>query len=156
MMKEIERKFLVNSLPLNLESYKQYEIDQGYICVDGDGTEVRLRLKNQNYTITVKTGKGLVRDEYEISIPFEQYDKLWPTTSGRRIKKTRYYIPHQNVTILLDIYHGHLKGLHIVEVEFPSIDESSKFSPPDWFGAEVTDDVRYKNKNLAIYGITSN
>src|SRR5437879_4745223 len=39
---EIERKFLVRELP-DLDDVKKQEILQGYISVDGDGTEVRLR-----------------------------------------------------------------------------------------------------------------
>ncbi len=153
MFKEIERKFIVKTLPISYEDNKYSNIIQGYICVDGDGTEVRLREKDQTYFLTVKTGKGLVRDEYEVKIPSEQYDKLWPTTSGRRIKKTRYYMPYMNHEINFDVYHGHLKGLFTAEVEFSSVEESNKFTPPKWFDKEVTDDARYKNKNLAIYGI---
>ncbi len=153
MIKEIEKKYLVKTIPLGYEDHKHSEITQGYICVDGDGTEVRLREKDGEYTLTVKTGKGLVRDEYEAPISSEHYDKFWPTTSGRRIRKTRYYIPHQSHIIQFDIYHGHLKGLYTAETEFHSIEESTKFIPPKWCGEDVTNDVRYKNKNLAIYGI---
>ncbi len=153
MIKEIERKYLVTSLPLGYEQNKYSDIIQGYISVDGDGTEVRLRKMDNTHTITVKTGKGLVRDEYEILIPPEHYEKLWPTTSGRRIKKTRYYIAHNGFVIQLDVYGGHLKGLFTAEIEFSTEEQSDTFTPPTWLGEEVTDDVRYKNKSLAIYGI---
>jgi adenylate cyclase len=43
--------------------------------------------------------------------------------------------------------------LLLVEVEFSSIDASRQFTPPDWFGVEVTEDQRYKNKQLAVFGI---
>ncbi|MDD4526717.1 MAG: CYTH domain-containing protein [Candidatus Margulisbacteria bacterium] len=153
MIKEIERKFLIKKLPTDYFSNKHAEIIQGYISVDGDGTEVRLRELDKTYTMTVKTGKGLIRDEYEITISLEHYNKFWPTTSGRRIKKTRYYLPYNEFIIQLDVYHGHLKGLFVAEIEFCSVDESATFVPPQWFGEEVTTDVKYKNKNIAIYGI---
>jgi adenylate cyclase len=153
MYKEIERKYLVKILPENYEDYEFFNITQGYVCVDGDGTEVRLREKDKKYLLTIKTGKGLIRDEYEIEITSSEFDKLWPTTTGRRIKKTRYYIPYLNNKINFDIYHGHLKGLFTAEVEFSSVEESNNFEIPEWFGKEVTEDVRYKNKYLAIHGI---
>lgn len=47
------------------------------------------------------------------------------------------------------MYEGELAGLVVAEVEFLSEEESEKFIAPDWFGADVTDDKKYKNKNLA-------
>ena len=49
----------------------------------------------------------------------------------------------------VDRYQGELDGLWTVEVEFGSLEASRAFSPPDWFGREVTDDQRYRNAALA-------
>jgi CYTH domain-containing protein len=35
-------------------------------------------------------------------------------------------------------------------VEFADADTAASFQPPAWFGAEVTDDVRYRNRSLAM------
>jgi hypothetical protein len=43
--KEIERKFLVDKLPENLDKYSHKEIIQGYVAITEEGTEVRLRKK---------------------------------------------------------------------------------------------------------------
>ena len=40
--------------------------------------------------MTLKSGTGLQRSEYEITIDWPQFDVLWPSTDGRRIEKTRY------------------------------------------------------------------
>jgi CYTH domain-containing protein len=40
--------------------------------------------------------------------------------------------------------------LVVVEVEFASVDEALAFSPPDWFGPDVTGDSRYRNAALAV------
>jgi len=37
-----------------------------------------------------------------------------------------------------------------VEVEFPSEEEAEAFEAPDWFGQDVSLDVRFKNAALAI------
>lgn len=151
--KEIERKFLVKSLPENLEQYSSKEITQGYIAVSEDGTEIRLRKKGDKHFQTVKSGGGKVRTEVEIEITKEQFDSLWGTTEGKRIEKIRYVIPHEGAKIELDVYHGKLEGLTTVEVEFDSVEASDGFDPPEWFGREVTEDRKYKNQSLAIYGI---
>ena len=40
----------------------------------------------------------------------------------------------------------------MAEVEFPSEDASQAFDPPSWFGHELTDDPRYRNRALAVDG----
>ena len=52
----------------------------------------------------------------------------------------------------IDIFLGALYGLKICEVEFSTEEEAKSFVPPVWFGAEVTNDSRFKNKNLALKG----
>lgn len=150
--REIERKFLVTSLPVDLGSHSHVEICQGYVAIDGDGTEVRLRLKGNKCFQTVKSGGGLSREEYEVELTRGQFDVLWPATEGRRVEKTRYEIPDDRLTIELDVYKGQLAGLMTAEVEFSSESESCDYSPPSWIGSDVTDDDRYKNKNLALHG----
>ncbi len=151
--KEIERKFLVRSLPENLDQYPYEEISQGYIAIVEDGTEVRLRKKGNRYFQTIKSGGGKIRTETEIEISEEQFNSLWQTTKDKRLEKIRYKIPYEGRTIELDVYRGSLDGLASTEVEFGSPEESDQFVPPEWFGKDVTDDRRYKNQNLALRGL---
>ena len=150
---EIERKFLVKSLPENLKQYPSKEIIQGYLAITEDGTEVRLRQKGKKYFQTVKSGSGKTRFESEIEITAEQFNSLWEATKGKRVEKTRYEIPHENGVIELDVYRGDLDGLLSAEMEFSSEEDSNKFIAPKWFNEEVTDDKRYKNQNLALHGV---
>jgi adenylate cyclase len=152
MSLEIERKFLVTSLPEAMDRYPHERIIQGYVVVGADGSEVRLRRKGQKYVETVKLGRGEVRSELEIELTATQFDTLWEATSGRRIEKTRYEVPHAGRTVEVDVYHGELAGLVIAECEFASAEESRRFVPPGWFGREVTDDPEYKNQSLALHG----
>lgn len=152
---EIERKFLVGTVPENLDQYPNKIILQGYIVIAPDGTEVRLRQKGGKFFQTVKSGSGKAREEYETEIAYEQFDALWPATEGKRVKKIRYEIPLAQGTAELDEYYGDLNGLLTVEVEFKSEKESNEFSAPLWFGKEVTEDKRYKNQNLALDGVPS-
>ncbi|MFO7714533.1 CYTH domain-containing protein [Desulfosarcina sp.] len=150
---EIERKFLVDHLPAALAELTGSAIRQGYIIVAEGGVELRIRQKQARFFQTIKAGEGLSRTEIEIELSQGQFQQLWPHTEGRRVSKTRYTVPVGDHTAELDAFAGELTGLFLVEVEFPSESASRHFSPPDWFGAEVTEDRRYKNKQLAVYGI---
>jgi adenylate cyclase len=150
---EIERKFLVREFPSDLGRLRSSRIEQGYIAVADDGTEVRIRRRDEAAVLTVKSAGGRSRLEEEIEIDAERFERLWPLTEGRRLEKTRYLIPSDaGLTIELDVYSGGLTGLKVAEVEFGSEDAADAFEPPEWFGSEVTDDARFKNQNLARKG----
>lgn len=151
--KEIERKFLVESLPENLDLYPHQEINQGYIAVTEDGTEIRLRKMGEEYFQTIKSGSGEIRNETEIKITKEQFDALWHITEGKRLEKIRYHIPYGEQIIELDVYRGPLDGFISAEVEFPSSEAGEQFTPPEWFGKDVTKDQRYKNQSIALNGL---
>ena len=154
---EIERKFLINAvdLPTDYQDVSPREIIQGYVSAVDDGREVRLRTKGGQYFLTIK-GSGLqTRLESEVEITRRQFNTLWPATVGYRIEKDRYEIPYGEHLIELDIYRGDLKGLITAEVEFPSKKSCSQFEPPKWFGREVTQDIRYKNKTMSRFGLPS-
>lgn len=148
-MKEIERKFLVRG-PVP-EGLPFEPIRQGYITAASDTAEVRLRQKGEACFLTVKSGGGLVRDEYEIAIGKPEFETLWPLTEGRRVEKTRYTGRRADgLEFELDVFEGHLAPLMLVEVEFPSEAAARAFIPPDWFGEDVTEDKSYRNSALAL------
>ena len=153
MRKEIERKFLVANLP-DLSKAKKAVVRQGYLTAPDDSAELRLRQKNDAYFLTLKGVGGLVRMEREAEITAEQFDTFWPETEGRRVEKIRYTAQMQDGLVFeLDVFAGDLAPLCLVEVEFTSQDQAARYVPPDWFGTDVTDDTRYKNKTMAINGV---
>jgi adenylate cyclase len=150
---EIERKFLVEHLPDRLDEQPSREIEQGYLAITDD-VEVRLRRYGEDTFLTVKSSGGESRVEEEFEIEALRFDALWPLTDGRRLEKRRYRIPFgDDLTIELDVYHGRLSGLRTAEVEFDTPAGAEAFVPPEWFGRELTDDPRYKNKRLATRGL---
>jgi adenylate cyclase len=150
---EIERKFVVAELPAGLGEHPGQRIEQGYLAIAPDGVEVRVRRRDGEATLTVKSGPGHVRTEEEFAIDARRFDSLWPLTNGRRVTKTRYEIPLEAaLTAELDIYDGAHDGLLTVEIEFGSETASEQFSPPPWLGREVTGDARYANQTLALDG----
>lgn len=149
---EIERKFLVSTLP-ELQELVAVQVRQGYLTSDEDSVEIRLRQMGEAWFMTLKSGAGLQRLEYEMPITQSQFDVLWPATDGRRIEKTRYLGRLEDRRVYeLDVFSGHLDSLVLVEVEFASVEAAMAFIAPIWFGLDVTSDNRFKNKALAKSG----
>ncbi|GHG81499.1 CYTH domain-containing protein [Pseudodonghicola xiamenensis] len=150
---EIERKFLVTRLP-DLSQARRAEIAQGYLTRNSDSVQIRLRAEDARRILTVKSGWGMTRSEREIALTEAQFDTLWPATEGRRLEKERWTGPLPGgLRYELDIFHGALAPLQVVEVEFDSVPAADAFRPPDWFGREVTDDPRYGNRAMVTEGI---
>jgi CYTH domain-containing protein len=150
---EVERKFVVAERPAGLDGHPRQRIEQGYLAVGEDGVEVRVRRRDDEATLTVKSGPGLERVEEEIPIDERRFRNLWPLTGGRRLSKTRYLVPLDGgLTAEVDDYDEELAGLLTAEIEFPSVAASTDFRAPEWLGREVTGDERYANRALAVDG----
>jgi len=149
MGQEIERKFLLKDLPFHFEGLEGAPIAQGYLAIEPQGTQVRLRKMGGIFFLTAKRGEGAVRDEHEIELTFAQFDALWPLTDGRRLVKTRYEFPYAGRTIEIDVYGGSNRGLVVAEVEFESEEAAGNFVPPDWFADDVSGRSEYGNRSLA-------
>lgn len=153
---EIERKFQIDldCLPFALKDHPSSVIEQGYLAVStADAREVRLRKRNDEFSLAVKNGEGRARGEGEVTLSAEQFQTLWPFTDGQRIEKTRYAIPLGELSAELDVYGGRHSGLAVVEVEFPDDAAADVFEAPQWFGNEVTQNREFKNQHLALHGL---
>ena len=164
---EIERKFTVKTLPVNLEQYPFRIIEQAYLNTD---PVVRIRKEDDNYYLTYK-GKGLMsREEYNLPLNEQSYYHLRDKADGNIIAKKRYLIPIENptfasnfqlpvdqvsLTIELDIFEAPFDNLIIAEVEFPSKEIAEAFLPVDWFLEDVTNNPEYHNSNLSRKSLQS-
>lgn len=145
---EIERKFLVNRalLPFSPANYPSTDLEQGYLCTD---PTVRIRREGDAFVLTYKSKGLLERQEYNLPLTEEGYRHLLGKVDGHIIRKTRYRIPLPGgLTAELDLFSGPLSPLAYVEVEFSSTAQALAFTPPDWFGREVTGDPSYTNSAL--------
>lgn len=148
---EIERKFLVDHAPIDPSSTPGETIWQGYLASE-NGVEVRIRTRGDRAFLTVKKGAGIRRAEEEIEIDTERFERLWLPTDGRQLTKTRYRVPVGDLDAELDVYGGPLEGLMTVDGEFASEADADGFVAPEWFGPDISDDPRYRNRELAEHG----
>lgn len=149
---EIEVKYLVEKMPKEAIGVKSEKIVQGYLHRSHSGgntkATVRVRQLGDKGFITIKGDKvGMSQPEFEYEIPVEEAQALFAICEPGILEKTRYYIPHGNHTIELDVFEGKNKGLILAEIELES--ESDKFEIPLWFGKNVTDDGNYTNAALS-------
>lgn len=144
---EIERKYLIHTLPENLENYPHRIIEQGYLSTE---PVVRIRRDNDEYILTYKSKGLMMREEYNLPLTKDSYMHLREKIDGRLIIKKRYLIPLSNeLTIELDIFGGDLAPLMLAEVEFPDETSANSFIPPKWFGEDVTFSGEYHNSRLS-------
>lgn len=163
---ENERKWVVKEVPNELlREDRESQIIQPYLSVTEDG-EVRLRKREYpsgkiQLSICVKRGKGQNRKEVTTPIMSIHFNQLREAAIGT-VQKWRYEVPLSKVTtsfswkvvewnqkiVEIDVYDD--EDLVIAEIEDPPSDIDEKL--PEWFGKELTEDERYKNKWIATEG----
>ncbi|MGB8843201.1 MAG: CYTH domain-containing protein [Aliidongia sp.] len=147
---EIERKFLVRDARWR-GSAAALPLRQGYLTA-GPDVSVRIRRAGGAGFITVKSGVGLVRAEYEYPIPPADADEMLDTLCARPlIEKHRHEVEFAGLVWVVDKFDGALAGLVLAEIE---LEHAAQEVPlPPWIGREVTGDPRYLNANLAKFGL---
>lgn len=148
---EIERKYLIKELPVNLDTYDYHIIEQAYLTTE---PTIRVRKEDEKYYMTYKGSGLLSREEYNLPLTEEAYATLKSKADGNIITKKRHLIPYGKYTIELDVFEEPFAPMIVAEVEFPSEDEANSFAAPDWFGTDVTDRPEYKNSYLSRITLT--
>ena len=149
MANEIERKFLIKSLPNDMSGTT---MRQGYLQPEKERA-VRIRTVEKDGSkkgvLTIKgmgSESGMSRYEFETEIPVSDADHLLSLCDQPLIEKTRYKYDHLGLTWEIDEFHGVNDGLIVAEVELES--EDQQFNKPDFIGDEVTGQVKYYNMML--------
>jgi len=148
---EIERKYLLDGLPDRAKATPPLVVEQGYL--PGRHLLERLRRVQDNgstrFYRTVKLGAGLVRTEIEEETTRAVFDRMWPLTKGRRVKKRRHRVGEGDLTWEIDDFAD--RKLVLAEVELPS--EGAEVELPKWLRLhvvrEVTEEEEYQNARLA-------
>lgn len=145
-MMEIERVFRcrVTDADAFRATAQPSQIRQGYL--NESGPTFRVRNRDEQWLLTVKTGSGLVRGEIEFEVPAPEGAALLRLAGSTTVEKTRCVAGRWEV----DFYHGSLDGLVTADCELSRPDERLPPPPPGIeLVREVTDDARYTNHNFA-------
>lgn len=155
---EIERKFLIEKPNLeyldNLPMCEKVQIVQTYLK-SSDDEEIRIRQRGSDGVFTYsKTRKinvnNLKRIEVEERLTEEEYinELLNADPERGQIIKTRYCLSYNNQYFEIDIY-PFFKDKAICEIELDS--ENQKVDIPPFIEVieEVTDDLKYRNSEIA-------
>lgn len=134
-MQEIERKFLVKTLPDlsggNCIGYERYflKIESGF--------EERIQKKGDTYEKEKKYKiSDFSRETEKTKIDKTDFDTLKKSASKAIIRDS--YKLSDEPTVTIKIYHGEHEGLIRAEVEFSTEEEAEKFQAFDWMGKEIT------------------
>lgn len=149
MATEIERKFLVDAALWRATTTGTL-YRQGYLSSVNERV-VRVRIAGDRGFLTIKgLTIGVSRLEFEYSIPLPDAIAMLDQLCERPlIEKTRYREAFADRIWEIDVFHGDNDGLVLAEVELSNPDE--KVELPRWAGAEVSNDPRYFNNNLATH-----
>jgi len=157
-MKEIERKYLLKDSILSLINkydLKKHKITQYYTTITPI-KGVRYRKMDDRYFKTIKQGIGVSRDEEEFEISKKTFQKNVKKCIKKPIQKNRYFFHFEGKEYSIDIFKKELKGLYLLEVEFPDIESFEMFYLPKILQMHVIKDVSFdeafKNKNLVLNG----
>jgi len=167
-MKEIERKYLLKSIPSEYVINRTLLIGQYYFGSKDFDTRVRYELPLSNiedraaegppvYTLTIKSkDKTDSRIEHTIFVTEEKGKELInsPLITSFVFKVRQFYnIPTIKGEVVIDHFSNEFKNKidTLMEVEFETEEDSNSFNSEDhsWLGKEVTNDPFYRNINLA-------
>lgn len=151
-MIEIEKTYLVKSLPDNLKQFPSDEIIDIYIPKETEYPQLRIRKRNGTYEITKKVlvSEDDCSQQYEHTIELnEQEYQALAQLPGKRVHKMRYFFPYNGQTAEFGVFQGALEGLVLVDVEFEDAETKDAFTTPEFCLADVTDQMFVAGRSLA-------
>jgi len=157
---EIERKFLMRRVPVELLKKRKHEIIniiQYYFEIDGKWQRFRIASdkKGTKYIHTIKKSISPgVYEEDEKIIDKKTFQKVFSQhiNNYRVIEKTRYVIKHQGLKFEIDEYKN--LSLVVLEIELPKL--SFCFQYPRGLQSEIVYELtgikQFSNLSLALKG----
>ncbi len=147
---EIEHKFLLANDEWRKHINRSVNYRQGYLS-SVPTSSIRVRVSDKQAWLNIKSATiGTHRHEYEYQIPLADANEILNNLCKKPlIEKTRHFVLDDGNIWEIDEFDGVNQGLYVAEIELSELDQH--FTKPCWLGAEVTNDLRYYNNNLAIH-----
>lgn len=142
---EHERKFLLKRLPEDFDTYIREDVIQWYIK-SYKSYSLRLRQYSDGrcYIDLKERKSGISKIKYGKKVEFTNYQKF--TNNKPFIKKIRYKKHYENHLTIIDVFDDNQM---IIEVESKELSYLKDMLIPDWFGVEVTYDIKYTNHYMS-------
>jgi CYTH domain-containing protein len=148
---EIERRWLIDADQLpELDALPSSRITDKYL----EGSRLRLRKVETGSDTIYKLCKkyevpaGSIQAITNIYLTAAEYELLNRLPGWERTK-TRF---HPTEGGAIDVYASSAGHLLLFSAEFDSVEERNYYAPPEYAGAEVTDDEAYSGFALALAG----
>lgn len=143
-MIELELTYLAKSLPSNLKECSSKKIVDLYVDNGTDHFDLRIRKNGTAFELTRKTPveDGDASKQNEITIPINEAEfESFLSVRSRKVEKTRYYFPYGDKTAEFDVFEGALEGLVVIDFEFATEEEKSRFVMPDFCLVDITQET---------------
>ncbi len=141
---EIERSYLAAAWPQGFQNSDHSETIDIYFPASGDHPKLRIRKNTSGYELTKKLmlddNDASSQKEQNIELTEDEFEAL-AQGHGRKVAKTRYCVPYQNLTAEVDVFGDGLKGLVLIEFEFDNQEALDTFEMPEFCLADVTQEA---------------
>jgi CYTH domain-containing protein len=148
----VARRFLIaSSLTRLIRKERGSErVLEGYFAAQSERqSHVRIE-KGQSYLVLTSTDGSVGSAENWTDVPRSHAEALLEVCPGTvTYERSRLRMSHHDV--LVDRFMTSAP-FDLVTVEFATQEEADAFSPPAWFGAEMTGDESYTNRAIALVG----
>jgi CYTH domain-containing protein len=145
---EIERKFLLQSLPDGVSETEPIHFERYYLFAN-QNIELRVQQKGELFEFERKVQlkeNNLVRETYKIPISQEEFDLFKQQAIGNKIVFKKYKLPDS--AFMVKEYEACLKGLILLELEFGNLDEATSFQPLEWMGKDISNSPFSRDSGL--------
>lgn len=141
-MQEIEKTYLVKTLPPRLAGCRKVEIRDIYTPESAPHPKTRLRKVGDAYEITKKERNydtASVQDEHTIKLSEEEFSSL-TKVQGKQLRKIRFYYEQAGRIGEVDVYLDDFEGLVTADFEFDSRQDLDAFDMPGFCLADVSEE----------------
>ncbi len=147
---ERERVFLVKELPKDINKYIPIPISVGDFFDSNAIDALKIKQKGDDYYLIKKEANSAQeRVEHIINIKQGEFNAL-VKCAVQFHRKNRYIYPYGKYICEIDYYLNQLDGYVRVEVEFDNDEDMLNFTPPEWFGNEITEINHEIHENLGV------
>jgi CYTH domain-containing protein len=138
---ELELTYLAATIPAEIRKATPQRLIDVYIPESSSFPVLRVRQRGDKYEITKKTpikeGDFSAHTEHTIPLTKGEFEAL-KRSSLREVEKNRYTVKINGCIAEVDVFTGKLTGLVVLDFEFKTDQEKSRFTPPGCCLADVT------------------